>query len=95
VFSLVILHIFIIARAICVLAVFTVMPRSSAISLWLFSSKRACINISLHFGGNICSETSYGGDDLKYYYDRPALYNDIHGLGAIFLAGLDVALLLG
>jgi len=43
---------------------------------------------------NICAGTGYGGDDLKYYYDRPAPYNDIHGLGAIFLAGLEVALLL-
>jgi rhamnogalacturonyl hydrolase YesR len=30
------------------------------------------------------------GDDIKFYYDRPAPYNDIHGLGAILLAGLEI-----
>ncbi len=39
---------------------------------------------------NICMGTGTG-DDIKFYYDRPAPYNDIHGLGAIFLAGLEVA----
>jgi len=42
----------------------------------------------------ICEGTIIG-DDLKFYYDRPAPYNDIHGLGAIFLAGLEVYKLLG
>ncbi|MDR1341667.1 MAG: glycoside hydrolase family 88 protein [Prevotellaceae bacterium] len=41
----------------------------------------------------ICEGTGIG-DDIKFYYDRPAPYNDIHGLGAIFLAGLEVAKLL-
>jgi rhamnogalacturonyl hydrolase YesR len=38
---------------------------------------------------NICMGTGIG-DDIKFYYDRPAPYNDIHGLGAILLAGLEV-----
>jgi rhamnogalacturonyl hydrolase YesR len=42
---------------------------------------------------NICQGTGIG-DDVQFYYDRPAPYNDIHGLGAIFLAGLEVAKLL-
>jgi rhamnogalacturonyl hydrolase YesR len=42
---------------------------------------------------NICMGTGIG-DDIKFYYDRPAPYNDIHGLGAVFLAGLEVAKLL-
>lgn len=38
---------------------------------------------------NICTGTPVG-NDLKFYYDRPAPYNDIHALGAIILAGLEV-----
>ncbi|MDR2472472.1 MAG: glycoside hydrolase family 88 protein [Tannerella sp.] len=38
---------------------------------------------------NICEGTGIG-NDIKFYYDRPAPYNDIHGLGAVFLAGLEV-----
>lgn len=38
---------------------------------------------------NICMGTGIG-DDIKFYYDRPAPYNDIHGLGAILLAGSEV-----
>jgi rhamnogalacturonyl hydrolase YesR len=41
----------------------------------------------------ICEGTGIG-NDIKFYYDRPAPYNDLHGLGAIFLAGLEVAKLL-
>lgn len=42
---------------------------------------------------NICMGTAIG-DDIKFYYDRPTPYNDIHGLGSIFLAGLEVAKLI-
>ncbi|MDR3366258.1 MAG: glycoside hydrolase family 88 protein [Prevotellaceae bacterium] len=42
---------------------------------------------------NICEGTGIG-NDIKFYYDRPAPYNDIHGLGAVFLAGIEVAKLL-
>ncbi|MDR2621486.1 MAG: glycoside hydrolase family 88 protein [Dysgonamonadaceae bacterium] len=42
---------------------------------------------------NICEGTGIG-NDIKFYYDRPAPYNDIHGLGTILLAGLEVAKLL-
>jgi rhamnogalacturonyl hydrolase YesR len=42
---------------------------------------------------NICQGTGIG-NDIKFYYDRPAPYNDIHGLGAVFLAGLEVKKLL-
>ena len=42
---------------------------------------------------NICMGTGIG-DDITFYFDRPAPYNDIHGLGAVFLAGLEVAKLL-
>ncbi len=38
---------------------------------------------------NICEGTGLG-NDIKFYYDRPAPYNDIHGLGAVFLAGLEI-----
>jgi len=38
---------------------------------------------------NVCMGTGIG-DDIKFYYDRPTPYNDIHGLGAIFLAGMEV-----
>ena len=39
---------------------------------------------------NICMGTGIG-NDIKFYYDRPTPYNDIHGLGAIFLAGIEVS----
>lgn len=39
---------------------------------------------------NICMGTGIG-NDIQFYYDRPAPYNDIHGLGSIFLAGLEIA----
>lgn len=42
---------------------------------------------------NICMGTGIG-NDIKFYYDRPVPYNDIHGLGAIFLAGIEVLKLL-
>ncbi|MDR3250732.1 MAG: glycoside hydrolase family 88 protein [Tannerella sp.] len=42
---------------------------------------------------NICEGTGIG-DDVKFYYDRPAPHNDIHGLGAVILAGLEVSALL-
>ncbi|MDR0572867.1 MAG: glycoside hydrolase family 88 protein [Tannerella sp.] len=42
---------------------------------------------------NICEGTGIG-DDIKFYYDRPAPFNDIHGLGSIFLAGIEVSKLL-
>jgi len=42
---------------------------------------------------NICMGTGIG-DDIKFYYDRPTPYNDIHGLGAIFLAGIEVSKLI-
>lgn len=38
---------------------------------------------------NICTGTGIG-DDIKFYYDRPTPYNDIHGLGALFLSGTEV-----
>jgi rhamnogalacturonyl hydrolase YesR len=41
----------------------------------------------------ICQGTGIG-NDTKFYYDRPAPYNDIHGLGAVLLAGLEVRKLL-
>lgn len=43
---------------------------------------------------NICMGTGIG-EDIKFYYDRPTPYNDIHGLGAVILAGLEVSKLLG
>ncbi|KAA6335351.1 Unsaturated rhamnogalacturonyl hydrolase YteR [termite gut metagenome] len=38
----------------------------------------------------ICAGTGIG-DDIKFYYERPTPINDIHGLGAIFLAGIEVS----
>lgn len=38
---------------------------------------------------NICTGTAVG-NDIKFYYDRPAPYNDIHALGAIILAGIEM-----
>jgi unsaturated rhamnogalacturonyl hydrolase len=38
---------------------------------------------------NICMGTGIG-NDLLYYYNRPAPLNDIHGLGAILLAGNEI-----
>jgi rhamnogalacturonyl hydrolase YesR len=42
---------------------------------------------------NICTGTAIG-NDLKFYYDRPTPYNDIHALGAIILGGIEVSKLL-
>lgn len=42
---------------------------------------------------NICMGTGIG-DDIIFYYNRPTPYNDIHGLGAIFLAGIEIIKLL-
>jgi rhamnogalacturonyl hydrolase YesR len=39
---------------------------------------------------NICVGTGIS-DGVKYYYDRPTPYNDIHGLGAVILAGVEVS----
>ena len=41
----------------------------------------------------ICAGTGIG-NDIRFYYDRPAPFNDIHGLGSIFLAGIEVGKLL-
>ncbi|WP_158582836.1 glycoside hydrolase family 88 protein [Parabacteroides sp. AF17-28] len=41
----------------------------------------------------ICAGTGIG-NDVKFYYDRPTPYNDIHGLGAMFLAGVEISKLL-
>ena len=30
-------------------------------------------------------------DDLQPYYDRPTPLNDIHGIGAVLLAGIEIA----
>jgi len=38
---------------------------------------------------NVCMGTGIG-NDIKFYYDRPTPYNDLHGLGAVILAGLEV-----
>ena len=37
----------------------------------------------------VCEGTSVS-DDLVYYYKRPAPMNDIHGIGAVLLAGTEV-----
>lgn len=37
----------------------------------------------------ICMGTGIA-DDIKFYYDRPTPYNDIHGLGVLILAGIEV-----
>lgn len=41
----------------------------------------------------ICAGTGIG-DNIGFYYSRPTPVNDIHGLGAIILAGIEVAKLL-
>jgi hypothetical protein len=33
------------------------------------------------------------GDDLAFYYHRPTPLNDIHGIGAVLLAGSETLLL--
>lgn len=38
---------------------------------------------------NICIGTGIG-NDIGYYYKRPVLLNDIHGLGAVLMAGVEV-----
>ncbi len=37
----------------------------------------------------VCTGTSVS-DDLVYYYRRPAPLNDVHGIGAVLLAGLEI-----
>lgn len=37
----------------------------------------------------ICVGTGIG-NDLQFYYDRPTELNDIHGLGAVLMAGIEV-----
>ena len=37
----------------------------------------------------ICVGTGIG-NDLDFYYNRPTEINDIHGLGAVIMAGLEV-----
>jgi rhamnogalacturonyl hydrolase YesR len=37
----------------------------------------------------VCTGTGVG-DDLAFYYDRPAPLNDVHGVGAVLLAGAEV-----
>jgi unsaturated rhamnogalacturonyl hydrolase len=37
----------------------------------------------------VCSGTGIG-DDLVFYYQRPKPLNDIHGIGAVLLAGLEI-----
>jgi unsaturated rhamnogalacturonyl hydrolase len=37
----------------------------------------------------ICTGTGVG-DDLVFYYHRPAPLNDVHGVGAVLLAGIEV-----
>lgn len=41
---------------------------------------------------DICAGTGVS-DDLVFYYKRPTPLNDIHGLGAVILAGIEVAAL--
>jgi len=40
----------------------------------------------------VCAGTSVS-DDLVYYYRRPAPSNDVHGIGAVLLAGTEMLLL--
>ena len=37
----------------------------------------------------VCTGTGVG-DDLKFYYDRPAPLNDVHGIGFVLLAAVEV-----
>ncbi len=37
----------------------------------------------------VCTGTGVG-DDLKFYYNRPAPLNDVHGIGAVILAGAEM-----
>jgi unsaturated rhamnogalacturonyl hydrolase len=37
----------------------------------------------------VCAGTSVS-DDLVYYYDRPTPLNDVHGIGAVLLAGTEI-----
>ena len=37
----------------------------------------------------VCTGTGVG-DDLEFYYNRPAPLNDVHGIGFILLAGAEV-----
>lgn len=38
---------------------------------------------------NICTGTGIG-NNIQFYYNRPAPYNDIHGIGAVILAGIEI-----
>lgn len=38
---------------------------------------------------DICVGTGIS-DDLVFYYKRPVLLNEIHGLGAVLLAGIEI-----
>lgn len=40
----------------------------------------------------VCTGTGVG-DDLRFYYDRPAPLNDVHGIGAVILAGTEMKVL--
>jgi len=40
--------------------------------------------------GDICIGTGIN-EDIKFYYTRPTRLNDIHGLGATLLAGIEMA----
>jgi len=42
---------------------------------------------------DICVGTGIG-NNLKFYYERPVAFNDIHGIGAVILAGIEVSKLL-
>lgn len=42
---------------------------------------------------NICVGTGIG-NNLKFYYERPVAFNDVHGIGATILAGIEVSKLL-
>ena len=37
----------------------------------------------------VCTGTGVG-DNLEFYYTRPAPLNDVHGIGAILLAGAEM-----
>jgi rhamnogalacturonyl hydrolase YesR len=37
----------------------------------------------------VCTGTGIG-DDLVFYYNRPAPLNDVHGIGVVLLAGAEV-----
>jgi unsaturated rhamnogalacturonyl hydrolase len=50
------------------------------------------VQSKIHYDGQVegvCAGTGVG-DDLVHYYHRPTPLNDIHGLGAVLLAGCEV-----